>query len=271
MTDKVLKMGEAQLAYTEVGNGPTSVLLHGFTGNRHTMADLGDRLGGRRILVDLPGHGDTVCPEGDPAYTMQGHIALMAELLEQRCDDPVDLIGYSMGARVALSLALERPRRLRTLTLIGGSPGLSSAKERRLRIVADTKLAHMLHAEGIEKFVDHWMALPMWASLSEALGPQGWEDSKRQRLQNDAAGLAESLIGIGTGQMPPLHDRLHEVGMPVLLIVGELDEKFRSIAAEMAAKMPNAKVKVAGGAGHAVHTERPDATARVVSDFLGRG
>lgn len=268
MTDKTLRSGDNELAYTELGEGRTSVYLHGFTGNRETMADLADRIGGRRILVDLPGHGQTRCPD-ESSFSMQGHTTLLGELVEHTCKDPVDLIGYSMGARVALSFAVARPRRVRSLTLIGGSPGLESAKERKLRVVSDTKLAHMLHSEGIEAFVDHWMSLPMWSSLEQALGADGWERSRRQRLDNDPAGLAESLIGIGTGQMPPLHEHLPNLDVPVLLVVGELDDKFRTIANEMATRIPNAKVRVAGDAGHAVHAERPEATAKVIGQFVG--
>ncbi|MCP3939428.1 MAG: alpha/beta fold hydrolase [Actinomycetia bacterium] len=271
MSDGTIRVGQTEAAYSDDGDGNTSLLLHGFTGNRHTMHDLGDLLGGRRLSVDLPGHGDTVCAEGGVGFTMSDHIDVVGSLLDARCDtgSPVDVVGYSMGARVALSFAVHRPRRVRSLTLIGGSAGLANKKDRRLRLLDDTRLAHSLHSNGIEAFIERWMSMPMWQTLEQALGPEGWQASRDQRISNSAQGLAESLIGVGTGQMPPLHDELSKLSLPVLLVVGELDEKFRAIANEMAASLPDARVKVAGGTGHAVHLERPDACASVIGSFIG--
>src|SRR5438270_590457 len=75
------------------------------------------------------------------------------------------------------------------------------------------------------------------------------------RLRNTPAGLAGALRGLGTGALPALWDRLGELAMPVTLVVGERDEKFRSIAEQMASGIAGAEVVVVAGAGHAVHLE----------------
>jgi pimeloyl-ACP methyl ester carboxylesterase len=84
------------------------------------------------------------------------------------------------------------------------------------------------------------------------------------RLLNTSAGLAAALRGLGTGALPSLWERLPELTMPVTLIVGERDEKFRAIAARMAPQLQQARLSVIPGAGHAVHIEASDQVARLL-------
>ena len=94
--------------------------------------------------------------------------------------------------------------------------------------------------------------------------PQVRTAVREQRLRSTPAGLAAALRGLGTGALPSLWERLSEVTVPVHLVVGERDAKFRATAAEMAAALPRARVHVVGGAGHAVHLEAPAAVAEVI-------
>jgi len=192
---------------------------------------------------------------------MSAHVEQVRRVIETHGKGPVDLVGYSMGGRVALALAVAHPELVRAMSLISASPGLASEAERRKRVIADMKLAHQLLVEGLEAFIDHWMGLPMWESLEAALGPAGWDASRAQRLTGDPSGLAASLIGCGTGAMASLHEQLPSLTVPVQLVVGEYDTKFRAIASEMASALPNC---------HAVHLERPEAAAGAIAKFLGR-
>ena len=85
------------------------------------------------------------------------------------------------------------------------------------------------------------------------------------RLRNTPAGLARALRGLGTGALPSLWDRLGELAMPVTLVVGERDVKFRSIAGQMASGIAGAEVVVVAGAGHAVHLEAPERVAQIIA------
>lgn len=269
MTVRSITLDDVRISYSDVGEGPVRVVLHGFTGDRSTMEPLADAIGGRRLVIDLVGHGESDAPEVGESYTMPAMVRQVLAVADTATTGPFDLIGYSMGGRTALSLAAAHPARVRAMALIGATAGLADEVDRRKRVIADTKLAHRLLTEGLEPFVDHWMALPMWDSLWDAIGDEARVASKEQRMQSNPSGLAASLIGCGTGAMPPLHEQLARVTSPTQLVVGELDEKFRTIAGEMATAMPSAKVAVAGGAGHAVHLERPDAAATAISRFLG--
>lgn len=178
-----------------------------------------------------------------------------------------DLVGYSMGGRVALHQALRRPDRVRRLILESASPGLATEEERARRRADDEALARRIVAEGIEAFVDRWEALPLFASQRRL--PENVRRRHRAgRLANDPRSLAASLRGLGTGTLPSLWDRLEDIATPTLLIVGELDPKFVEIGHRMAAAMPDARLTVVPDAGHTVHLERPGMWLERVTEFL---
>jgi 2-succinyl-6-hydroxy-2,4-cyclohexadiene-1-carboxylate synthase len=169
--------------------------------------------------------------------------------------------GYSMGGRIALSLALAAPDRVARLALIGASPGLADAEKRRARRRADEALAVRIEGEGIDAFASHWSSLPLFADQPPAVAAA----AHAMRLAQSPAGLAAALRGLGTGVMEPLWERLPQLTLPVTLIVGARDAKFRAIAERMAAVLPDAALHVVPGAGHAVQLEAPDAVAALIA------
>jgi 2-succinyl-6-hydroxy-2,4-cyclohexadiene-1-carboxylate synthase len=174
-----------------------------------------------------------------------------------------------MGGRLALGAAVLRRERVAALVLEGASPGLRSAAERAQRRAADDALAAKLEREGLPAFVDHWLAQPLFAT-QRALGPERLESERRRRLRCDAASLAACLRGLGSGSQPPLWDALEKLGAPALLLSGALDAKFCALAREMAAHLPDARVRELAGCGHAAHLEDPDAWLVAVSRFAAR-
>jgi 2-succinyl-6-hydroxy-2,4-cyclohexadiene-1-carboxylate synthase len=170
------------------------------------------------------------------------------------------LAGYSMGGRLALALALRRPERVRRLVLVSASPGLAKPEERVARRAADDALAARIEAIGAEAFAREWAAQPLFAGQSAEVAALAHED----RLRRSAAAHAAQLRGLGTGVMPPLWDRLGALSMPVTLVAGERDAKFRALAERMAERLPDAEIVVVAGAGHAVALEAPAAVAAAI-------
>ncbi len=232
------------------------VLLHGFT---HTgaswdpvVAALGESY--RALAPDIRGHGTA---SARTPVTLEAVLEDVAGLAPER----FTLVGYSMGGRVALHAALALSGRVDRLVLIGASPGLADRGEREERRAADEELAESIERSSIEEFARRWAQTPVLAGqLPEVLAAV-----HADRLRNEPAGLARALRGLGTGALPSLWDRLGEVSMPVALVVGERDEKFRAIAAQTASALPDADVILAPGAGHAVHLEAPGAAAAVIA------
>jgi 2-succinyl-6-hydroxy-2,4-cyclohexadiene-1-carboxylate synthase len=233
------------------------VLFHGFTQTGKSWQPIVHALAGRyrALTPDLPGHGDFA--ERRPA-SFAACDAYLRALMRR----PFTLAGYSMGGRIALHAALSLGPVVERLVLIGASPGIADPAERAARAAADAALADRIEAIGADAFVREWGAQPLFAGMPRGVAELAEED----RLRNTASGLAAALRGLGTGVMPPMWDRLGELTVPVELVVGERDEKFRAIASRMEAALPDARTHVVEGAGHAVHLETPD---RVVELLAG--
>jgi len=176
------------------------------------------------------------------------------------------LLGYSMGARVALSLAVAAPETIASAVLVGASPGLADEGERQSRVAADRALADRIETEGLERFVEHWMALPLFASQS-CLGESALRRAREQRLRNRPHGLAFSLRGMGTGAMPPLHEALRHVEVPLCFVAGAEDAKFVALGRKLAEQVDGARFEALEAAGHAAHLEAPAAFAALASSF----
>jgi 2-succinyl-6-hydroxy-2,4-cyclohexadiene-1-carboxylate synthase len=178
--------------------------------------------------------------------------------------EPFDLGGYSMGARIALHVALAMPDSVQRLVLIGASPGLMDPREREARRVADEELAAEFDQLEVEQLALRWArGTPVLAGQPPHVADAVHED----RLRNTSDGLARALRGLGTGALPSVWDRLSEVVAPTTLVVGERDQKFAEIASRMAPLFGGpVEVVVVPGAGHAVHLEAP---AEVVAALSG--
>lgn len=253
----------------EAGDGPPLLLLHGFTGSAATWRPFLPAFARRwrTIAVDLPGHGKTDAPATPGRYRAEAVAEDLCGLMDRLGIARAAVLGYSMGGRLALSLAMLAPRRVRALLLESASPGLETAAERKARARQDEALAARIERDGIEAFVAHWENLPLFASVRRL--PEDVQERLRQgRLANRPEGLAASLRGMGTGVQPAWWDRLPDLNVPVQLIVGELDGKFRAIAERMLALLPDGRLAVVPGAGHVTHVEKPDLFATIVMDFM---
>jgi 2-succinyl-6-hydroxy-2,4-cyclohexadiene-1-carboxylate synthase len=254
--------------YVDVGSGASLVLLHGFTGSVTTWDEVVPHFAQRFrvICIDLPGHGRTPAPS-DPARGALPPVAAdIAALLRDLEAAPAHLLGYSMGARLALGIALLHPHAVRSLILESGSPGLATEAERAARRAHDEALAARIEQNGIEAFVDEWERLPLWASQQQ-LPDHVRQRLRAQRLRTTPSGLAASLRSMGTGAQPSFWDDLPHLTVPALAITGALDEKFTGIAREMCARCPTMTHHIIAGAGHAPHLERPLEFVRCVTGF----
>jgi 2-succinyl-6-hydroxy-2,4-cyclohexadiene-1-carboxylate synthase len=232
---------------------PQLVLLHGFTQTRQSWRRTARTLAGRyrALTPDLPGHGQAVHKTAS--------FDACAAYVRALTTEPFTLAGYSMGGRIALYTALHVPQ-VTALVLVGASPGIEDPAERAQRRAADEELARRIETTTIEDFAAQWAAQPLFAGQPERVRAAAHAD----RLRNTPHGLAKALRGLGTGTMEPLHERLPELAIPVTLITGERDEKFRAVAEAMAARLPNAHHVVIPGTGHAPQLEAPDAVAQAI-------
>jgi 2-succinyl-6-hydroxy-2,4-cyclohexadiene-1-carboxylate synthase len=174
------------------------------------------------------------------------------------------LVGYSMGGRIALHAALREPDRFQALALIGVSAGVDDRDERRR---SDEALAAWIEQHTIDEVVERWESQPVFASQSPELRAR----QRPGRLRHDPLKLAQLLRSAGQGATPPAWDRLHELRCPVLLIAGVRDEPYVAAANRMASLIPNARVSIVPGAGHAPQLEQPLLVAELLDEYLSDG
>jgi 2-succinyl-6-hydroxy-2,4-cyclohexadiene-1-carboxylate synthase len=232
------------------------VLVHGFTQTLRSWDRLASLLSEtfQVVRVDLPGHGGSA--EIDLSF--EETATALGE-----AGGAATYVGYSLGGRLCLRLAMDRPELVQSLVLVGASPGLGDAGERATRREADEALAAEIETVGTAAFLESWLAQPLFAGLA----PQ--PEDLEARLGNSPAGLARALRRLGTGVQEPLWDRLAELKMPVLAVTGQEDTKFSRLAEEMAGAIGvNAQAVALAGAGHAAHLERPVSFHRLLTAFL---
>jgi 2-succinyl-6-hydroxy-2,4-cyclohexadiene-1-carboxylate synthase len=239
------------------GAGARLVLLHGFGQTCRCWGSLAPTLARRYevLRLDAPGHGGSAAIAADLPATGR----LVAETA-----GPAVYLGYSMGARMALHVAVEATEAVRALVLVGGTPGIADDRQRAERRAADRALARRIRAEGVDAFVERWLATPMFAGLP----PDARFEDERRR--NTADGLATSLELAGTGSQRPLWDALPAITVPVLLVAGQDDLGYAAIAERAAATVgANARAALVPGAGHSAHLEQPERFAELLLDWLG--
>jgi 2-succinyl-6-hydroxy-2,4-cyclohexadiene-1-carboxylate synthase len=244
------------------GAGPPIVLLHGFTQTGRCWGPVADDLARDHavVTIDAPGHGGSGAVRAD--------LPAAAELAVEATagDAPAVWVGYSMGARLALHVALAAPDAVRGLVLVGGTPGIEDEATRAERRVEDAQRAAALRGEGVDAFLRRWLALPLFAGLPD------WARFDDERRRNTAEGLASSLELAGTAAQEPLWGRLSELGtahLAVLAVAGADDPKFAAIAERMVDAIgATATARAIAGAGHAAHLERPQAFLTVLRSWL---
>jgi 2-succinyl-6-hydroxy-2,4-cyclohexadiene-1-carboxylate synthase len=252
-------------------DGPLVLALHGFTGDHSIWEALAASPLGRAVHLvapDLYGHGWSDAPDDLERFRLASMARELWALVDAvRPGAAPILLGYSMGGRLALDMAVASPHRPAGLILESASPGLQDEEARRARRADDAAWAELIRRDGVEAFVDRWEALPLFESQAR-LDAALQEQVRRDRLSQSVEGLARSLLGTGTGSQPSRWEALPTLSLPVLLVVGALDVRYRDIGEKMAALMPAARLAVLEDAGHAVHLEQPAAFLEVVGRFV---
>lgn len=248
---------------------PPLVLLHGFLGCAADWDALVAEIGDTRtcLALDLPGHAAEPWIGGEDDDAFGRVVAWTAARIEAAGLGACDVLGYSLGGRLALGLMTARPDLLRRAVVVGASPGLEDEGERAGRRELDAVRAAALRSLPFEVWLDTWYAAPLFDSLRE--NPAFAAVRARRRTGRPEA-LAAALEGLSPGRQPPLRQRLATCPVPALLMAGSLDATYAACAHRLAAANPRFEVQVLPEAGHAPHLEQPHEFVRVVRAWLDR-
>ncbi|SFB18472.1 MULTISPECIES: 2-succinyl-6-hydroxy-2,4-cyclohexadiene-1-carboxylate synthase [unclassified Bacillus (in: firmicutes)] len=251
------------------GNGYPLVALHGFTGSGETWRPFCDEWKDHStlIMLDIIGHGQSDSPTDLERYKIENVACDLIKILDKLEINQVDLLGYSMGGRLALTFAMLYPHRVRKLVLESATPGIEKPQHQEERRLKDEKLADFIKKEGVESFINFWESIPLFESLTKL--PEDKKESLRmQRLKNNQKGLINCLLGMGTGSQPSWWADLHQLRCDVLLITGNQDKKFCNIAEKMTFHLKNVDWQVIEDCGHINHVEKSEIFGTIVSEFL---
>ena len=259
-------LGKYRYGLTIVGDGEPIVCFHGFSESSYTW-DAINLPGYRVVRIDLIGHGDSDIPEEGGAYTIPQMIEDLHTVIYHMVGDRYYLMGYSMGARIALSYALQYESEIKGLILESGSVGIASDDERAKRRKADEELAVHIENHDGAWFATRWAKAPIFESQKQLL-PAVTELIRLRRAHNSPYALACTLRGSGQGVMTYVGDQLEKFSVEGLYVSGALDTKYTTIGRDVFGKLPNFTHVIVEGAGHNVHIEKPQMFEQAVLDFL---
>lgn len=244
------------LAFAKTGRGERVVLVHGFTQTRETWTKTVAELNQTHevIAIDAPNHGES----SDISLNLESGAKAIAEV-----GGRATYLGYSLGARFCLTLALAEPQNIARLVLVSATAGIEDKQSRLDRIKSDEALATQIEQDGIEKFVDSWLSLPLFRGLSAET------NQRDMRLKNSTIGLSSSLRLCGAGRQQPTWSRLRELTMPVLVIAGTNDQKYLTLAKRLVSEIGNnAELVEIKNSGHTPHLEQPEIFLTHLKKFL---
>ncbi|HEY5960005.1 MAG TPA: alpha/beta fold hydrolase [Polyangiaceae bacterium] len=247
------------------------VLIHGFLGGPWSFDG---------VLSRLSSGPDVMCP----ALSFHGHGAesdsydttflgeidrIAANVVRRFGGAPVTLLGYSLGGRIALGLAIRHPSAVRRLILISSRRGLDAAEDRSTRLARDEAWATLLERSGWDAFLEAWWAQPVFSSL-QRLPSEALEREAIQRRRGHPSALAMAMRRFSLGNQPDYATEVQNLAVPTLLVAGDLDPKFVGLSKELAELLPKGRVFVIENAGHHLLLEAPAAVARIIDEELER-
>lgn len=257
-----IHMGEYYYGVTVMGTGKPLVCFHGFSESGSTWDGIKVQ-GYRLIRIDSMGHGRSARPMELQPYELLQMLSDLHKVIYAVAGERYALMGYSMGARLALLYALEYPHEVTHLILESGSVGIEDEGGRQDRYVADQGLAERIRAHDITWFSETWAKLEIFKT-QQGLPTKVQQQIRGRRLLNSPHALAFTLEGSGQGTMPYVGHRLSELTMPICYISGELDAKYTAIGAKYFGDVHRIVPQV----GHNVHVEAPEAYRQILERFF---
>lgn len=260
-------------AVESAGSSETILLLHGFSQGgwfwEPYLAQMSELLKANVVAVDLPGHGRS------PHLLVDA--PTFSELLNEQFG-PIHVVGYSMGARLAMIHAAIHPESVKSLVSISGHPGIRDEQERKARVQSDAKISERLRRCEVvgnpqdtklrfTEFLRWWISQPIFGQIGEG------ESQLDLRLTNTPISLARVLELFGTGVQVPVWDQIAQLSSPLLYMVGEMDVKYVAIGSELTTlRLKNSNyptlLEVVPSTFHSVVSQSPDHAVRTIVHFI---
>jgi pimeloyl-ACP methyl ester carboxylesterase len=269
---RTIPVNGVELAWSEQGSGGTTlVLCHGFTGSSHDFSLEVDTLATKRrvVTLDQRGHGHSTKTGTLDGYTIEQLSSDLAAFLEAVGEGPVDLLGHSMGGRVAVTLMLERPELVRSLILMDTSAWSFVPDDEGVREMVRAFFDGFDPAGGLP---EQWRMGGPEEDLIASVVPESWLREKDE-IQAGTDPYAIKALGgeilahdEGPGSLRP---RLGTIACPTTVIAGEHDHPMVDQAPVLAAEVANGRTTVIAGAYHSPQLTHPGDWRAALEAHLG--
>jgi len=252
------------------GSAPL-VLAHGYTASlemwRAFLPALSARY--RTVVYDTRGHGKSSAPAEMERYSLaRDYVGDQAALMDALGIERAIVGGLSMGGMIAQEFALQHPERVRALLLFDTGPGTGMASDPSMRQRMEqfrSMMAQMARTKGMSAVVELMRQSPMWASRVA----QNVPDAVRRHVEGMMTMSVDGYLG-GAKAMQDWAgtvERLHEIRVPTLVLVGEHDNLLRA-SRVIHERIAGSRFVLVRGAGHGTSMWRPEAFLRATLEFL---
>jgi 3-oxoadipate enol-lactonase len=254
-----------QLSYEMKGLGRTVVLIHGGLVDSRMWDDQFKDFAGRYRVIryDLRGFGKSAFPDGPYSHVEDLHALLKFLKVEKAA-----LVGLSLGGMIAADFALEHPEMVDGLVFAASAlRGYQSPPNEKT--VAVGKAAR---EQGMQSAIELWLEHPFFAT---GRGNAAYQRRMRAMLTDNYRYWGpwgpEMKSVVVTWPKPPTIERLSEIRVPVLVLIGDKDAaNIQAIAELLATKITGARKVVLKNVSHHLNMEKPREFNKVLMDFLGR-
>jgi 2-succinyl-6-hydroxy-2,4-cyclohexadiene-1-carboxylate synthase len=257
------------LNHKVIGKGEPLILLHGFLGSISDWDQIAQSLSKnfKVIIPDLPGFGGSKFFNLDNEINYQKVSEELVKLIKHIGISKINVCGYSMGGRVALSLYFDNPDLISKLIIISANPGISEPSERTQRLEKDRQLADSITRDGIKSFLIKWYNLPLFQSLKSH--PKLLEELIEKRIKdNDEKWVKKILIELSPGNVPNLWPQLSSIKIPLLYMAGSLDLNYVQILKEIEQKNLNFHTSIIENVGHNCYSEDATSVIKIIENYL---
>lgn len=223
--------------------------------------------GARVVLWDYRGHGLSDAPEDPDAYHLDIVLDDLRRVIDWAVgDEPAVVGGLSFGGLASLHLALAEPARVRALLLVDTGPGFKKPEAQAGWEAMVERTASYVEKRGMAAFVGGKAAGTMVGLHPELPASKAAAAAIAAQTPHGIANFARRVAGPAS----PVMDRLGEIAVPALIIIGEKDDQYLRAADVLEARIPNAERVTIAGAGHITNLDDPEAFDKAVIAFLSR-
>ncbi|MCK5124773.1 MAG: 2-succinyl-6-hydroxy-2,4-cyclohexadiene-1-carboxylate synthase [candidate division Zixibacteria bacterium] len=242
------------------------LFLHGFMGSGKIWLPVIEQLQDSYycLALDLPGHGETKANLGNLFFDTLAESLI--SFIDDNCNQPPIIIGYSMGGRIALYTAIKYPEKFHSIVLESSSPGIADGFERQKRLLSDRTVSEKFLQTDMRSFLIDWYKQPVFNYLSEKQGLT--EKIIDKKSSGNPEFYSKVVIALSPGRQIPLWNKLPFLFLPVLIIAGEIDQKYCEIGRRMTDALPKSRLEIIKNAGHIVHLENRKDFMSALNSFL---